>query len=430
MTREDPDRLSADDAHILGLESAVITGHTLKLVVLEPGIGPLDLEALQTAVAARLPSEPRAIQRIDTSGPEPCWTEATAFEISDHVRRREEPGCASRADLRRAVSRLMSEHLDHDRPLWTIDLIGPLGDAREAIAVRIHHAMADGISAVRFLDEVLWDRHPEPLPRGSRPGLRAASPQRSRVDEALRMPAAVHRELGHRGSQSPFDRPISAARELAFAVVPLPELKAIGASRPTRATVNDVLLAIVAGGLRSWLSTGDAALPRLRAQVPVSLHHRDEEAGELGNRDSFLNVDLPLAEADPLTRLDRINAETSKRKLLDDAEELFDLFHALGRVKRVGEAAKRLAGSAREFSLSISNVPGPPSPVSVSGRRVERLFSSSEPAAHHALRISAISCAGIVGIGLCTDPEALPDVAGLAEAMESSYSELRGAAIT
>ncbi|WAM14938.1 MULTISPECIES: wax ester/triacylglycerol synthase domain-containing protein [Rhodococcus] len=427
MTREDPDRLSADDATILGLESAVITGHTLKLVVLEPGSGPLDLETLRTAVAERLSSQPRAMQRIDTSGPEPRWVEATAFEISDHVRRREGPGCASRGDLWQVVSKLMSEHLDHERPLWTFDLIGPLGDGREAIAARIHHAMADGISAVRFLDDVLWDPHLEPPPRGKRPGLRAASPQHSRVDEALRMPAAVHRELGHRGSRSPFDRPISAARELAFTVAPLPELKAIGASRPTRATVNDVLLAIVAGGLRSWLGAGEAALPHLRAQVPVSLHHRDEGAGELGNRDSFMNVDLPLGEADPLTRLDRINAETSKRKLLDDAGELFDLFHALGRVKRVEEAAQRLAGSAREFSLSISNVPGPRVPVSVSGRRVERLFSSSEPAAHHALRISAISCAGIVGIGLCTDPEALPDVARLAEAMEDSYAELRDA---
>lgn len=428
VTREDPDRLSADDAHILGLESAVISGHTLKLVVLEPSPGPLDLGALRTAVAERLSSEPRATQRIDASGPEPRWTAAIAFDISDHIRRREEP-CATRADLWRAVSTLMSAHLDHERPLWTFDLIGPLDDGREAIAVRIHHAMADGIGAVRFLHDVLWDRHAEPAPHGSRPGVRADSGQRSRVDEVLRLPAAVHRELGHRGSRSPFDRPISAARELAFTVAPLSELKAIGASRPTRATVNDVLLGIVAGGLRSWLSAGDAALPRLRAQVPVSLHHRSEGA-EVGNRDSFLNIDLPLAEADPLIRLDRISAETSKRKHLDDADELFDLFHALGRVKRVGAAVQRLAGSAREFSLAISNVPGPRVPVSVSGRRVERLFSSSEPAVHHALRISAISCAGIVGIGLCTDPEALPDVARLAVAMEDAYAELRDAAST
>jgi diacylglycerol O-acyltransferase len=163
--------------------------------------------------------------------------------------------------------------------------------------------------------------------------------------------------------------------------------------------------------------------------VPVSLHHRDEQANDLGNRDSFINVDLPLGEADPLARLDLIGAETRQRKRLGDAEELYDLFHALGRLKHLGNAVQRLARSAREFSVSISNVPGPAGPVSVARRRVQHLFSSSEPATHHALRISAISCAGDIGIGLCTDPQALPDVAGLADAIENSYAELRSAAI-
>ena len=323
----------------------------------------------------------------------------------------------------------MSEHLDRERPLWTFDLIGPLGDGREAIAVRIHHAMADGIAAVRFLDAVLWDPHPDPpAGEGARPGLRPAAAH-TRLAEAWRMPGAVRRELGHPGSRSPFDRPISGSRAVAFTVAPLAELTAIGASRPTRATVNDVLLAIVAGGLRAWLGVGGAATPHLHAQVPVSLHHRDEGASDLGNRDSFINVDLPLAEADPLIRLDLINAETSKRKRLGDAEELYDLFHALRRLKFIGGAVQRLTQSAREFSVAISNVPGPPAPVSVARRRVQHLFSSSEPAAHHALRISAISCAGNIGLGLCTDPQALPDIVRLAEAIESSYAELHSVAI-
>ena len=149
----------------------------------------------------------------------------------------------------------------------------------------------------------------------------------------------------------------------------------------------------------------------------------------MGNRDSFMNVDLPIAEPDPLARLDRINAETSERKQLGDAKELYDLFHALGKVKPVGSVVKRLAGSAREFSVSISNVPGPAVPVAVAGRRVLHLFSSSEPALHHALRISAISCAGDIGIGLCVDPNALPDVTRLADAIEGSYAQLRTAAL-
>ena len=427
MADEIPDRLSSDDARILSLESAAITGHTLKLVILEPGAGPLDIDALRATVAQRLPRQPRALERVDTAGSGARWVPATDFDIDCHVRRRPAPECVSQTDLWRAVSELMAEHLDRAQPLWTFDVIGPLDDGREAIAARIHHAMADGIAAVRFLQEVLWDPHVEPSAKGkARPGVHSAAPV-GHVAEALRMPGAVLRELGHRGSESPFDRPITGSRELAFTVAPLTEVKAIGASRPIGSTVNDVLLAVVAGGLRDWLGS-TAAAEHLRAQVPVSLHHREEASTDLGNRDSFMNVDLPLDEADPLVRLDKISAETRQRKQLDDAEELYDFLHALGRIGRVGAAVRRFAMSAREFSVSISNVPGPSLPVGVAGRRVLHLFSSSEPAVHHALRVSAISCADDLCIGLCTDPQALPDVAALAGAIERAYGELRSAA--
>lgn len=422
MAPDDSEPLSADDAHILGVESASITGHTLKLVVLEPGADALDLAALRSSVAARLPSQPRATHRVDTTGPDPRWVPATDFDIAEHVRRRTDERCVSRDDLWRIVSALMSEHLDRSRPLWTFDVIGPLADGREAIAARIHHAMADGIAGVRFLNSVLFDAH-QPVRAGKRPG-QHDPPTRSPLEEAWRMPSALVRELGHPGRDSPFDRPITVARELAFAVAPLADFTAIGASRPNPATVNDVLLAVIAGGLRRWL--GDSAARNLRAQIPVSLHYRGETG--LGNRDSFLNIDLPLAQTDPLVRLDRISAETRERKRLDDADEMYDLFHALGCLPRLEAAVRRLAGSAQEFCLSISNVPGPPDPVQVAGRRVQHLFSSSEPAAHHALRISAISCAGDMGIGLCTDPNALSDIAGLADCVDAAYQELRVAA--
>jgi diacylglycerol O-acyltransferase len=421
------DRLSPDDAHILNLESAAITGHTLKLVILEPG-PPLDIDALRSAVAARLPNQPRATERVDTSGTDALWVEATDFDIDYHVRRRVDGPAATRADLWRIVSGLMSEHLDRRHPLWTFDVIGPLADGREAIAARIHHAMCDGIAAVRFLDAVLFDAQPLTPAEASRPGVRAAPSPHSRHEEARKMPAAVVRELGHPSARSPFDRPITVSRELAFTAAPLADLKEIGASRPIRATVNDVLLTVVAGGLRTWLERHEHLRRHLRAQVPVSLHHRDEDAADLGNHDSFMNVDLPLGVRDPLAMLDLISAQTRERKRLDDADEMYDLLHALGAVKYVGKAAKRLTNSPREFSLSISNVPGPRSVVEVSGRRVENLFSSSEPAAHHALRISAISCAGAIGIGLCTDPQALPHIANMAVAVQRSYVELRYAA--
>ena len=427
--QDNPDQLSTDDAHILKLESAAITGHTLKLVILEPGSQRLDLGALKKHVGQRLSAQPRAIQRVDSGGTAPRWVAATDFDIEDHVRCVVTPDFATQADLWRIVSTLMSEHLDRDRPLWTFDVIGPLADGREAIAARIHHAMADGIAGVRFLDAVLFDTHPDTPASGEvRSGPRPVVPATSRREKARRMPAAVLRELGNRASRSPFDKPITAARELAFSVAPLAEMKRIGASRPGGATVNDVLLAIISGGLREWLPADASRARHLRAQVPVSLHHRDEGIPAAGNHDSFINVDLPLAESDPLVRLDLISAETTKRKHLEDAGEMYDLFHALGRVELIDRAVQRFANSAAEFSLAISNVPGPSNPVSVAGRQVQQLFSSSEPGTHHSLRISAISCSGDIGIGLCTDPSALSGIAELADAITRAYEELRGAA--
>ena len=423
MTADESSELAPDDARILGLESDAIMGHTLKLVVLEPGSGPLDLEALRSRVAGGLTSQPRARHRVDTSGDRPRWVEATDFDIRDHVRPHAAV-CATRDDLWGAVSALMSEHLDRERPLWTLDVIGPLDDGRLAIAARIHHAMADGIAGVRFLQDVLFDPHPEaPVPADA-PGVKAEQ-HRGLLAELERMPASLWRELGHLGSRSPLDRPITGSRELAFSVGTLAEMKAIGAATNPPATVNDVLLAIIAGGLRRWLGTS----PHLRAQIPVSLHHRDEDGQGAGNRDSFINVGLPLNEDDPMKRLDLIRSQTAVRKQRDDAQELYDFLHALGRLPRVGGVVQRLADSSREFSLSISNVPGPPTAIGVEGRRVENLFSSSEPGAHHALRISAISCAGTVGIGLCADPTALPGMGLLATAIDASLLELRGAAL-
>jgi hypothetical protein len=423
-----PERLSADDARILALESDAITGHTLKLVVLGPG-EPLDVEALRAQVEARLPADSRARQRVEVGDDGTAsWVDDDGFDVGAHVQRHPAGPCETDAALWREASGLMAQRLDHERPLWRFDLVGPMADGREASVCRIHHAMADGISSVRFLREVLWDESGPPAAK-SAPAQPAAAERHRRLHEVARMPGAVARELGHRASDTVLDRRIGSGRELAFSSFPLAQLKAIGASLPGHVTVNDAFLAGVAGGLRSWLEHAGERLPKLRAQIPVSLHHRDEGEAELGNRDSFLNVDLPVDVADPVARLKAINAQTTTRKAHADAEELYDLFHALSRFKHLDHAAQHLAGGPREFSLSISNVPGPTCALSVAGRPVENLFSVAEPADRHALRASAISCAGTIGIGLCTDPEAVAGIDGLAAAIDESLSELRDATI-
>jgi WS/DGAT/MGAT family acyltransferase len=434
MTGTSPEELSADDARILELESHAIAGHTLKLLVLEPRSEPLGVEQLRELIARRLADLPRARQRIEApEGPHepPRWVEDERFEIAAHVRERVSAG-GDREALWKLTGEVMAERLDHSRPLWALDLVGPLDDGGQAIIARIHHAMADGISCMRLLETILWDAEPSPpgsLKRGAGAGQQRSDATRGRGRDLAAMPASLWRELAGHASRSALDRRIGAARSLAFAPVTLEELKEIGGSLPGHVTVNDVLLAIVAGGLGEWWKDANVRLPRIRAQVPVSLHSRDERADQIGNRDSFLNIDLPLAEPDPLRRLERINAETRKRKRLDDADELYDFFHGLGRIRPLERVAERIASSPREFSLSVSNVPGPRTPISVAGRRVESLGSVAEPAQRHALRVSALSCAGSINIGLCTDPEALPGVERLAMALDDARVELRAATI-
>lgn len=409
--------LSAADARILALESDTVRGHALKLLVLEPGDA-LDVETVRANVAARLPAFPRGRDVVVDEGGAPAWVDGGDIDLAHHVRRRP---AADPSELRAVVGRLMSEPLDRARPLWTIDLIGPLADGREALAVRLHHAVADGLTAVRFLESVVFEPHDAPA---HEVGIRDPDSRPSRWSEWERMPMTLARELGHPGSHSPFDRPISARRALAFVDVPLAEARAVGASRPVHATVNDVLLAVIAGALRRRLAH-HGHVPRLNGQVPVSLHERGEDAAASGNRDSFVDVDLHLHEPDERTRLDRISAQTRVRKRAHDARALDELFHALAATGPAGAALRGLADDPREFALAISNVPGPRVPVAVGGRRVAHVYTSSEPGPRHALRVAAISNDRWLGVGFCVDPDAVPDVDLLAEAAHDAWEALR-----
>jgi hypothetical protein len=181
---------------------------------------------------------------------------------------------------------------------------------------------------------------------------------------------------------------------------------------------------VICGAIRRWLATHDHPARGMRVQVPVSMHHRDEDAGSLGNRDSFLFCDLPVAEPDPRRRLEAINAETRSRKEHHDPAELYSFFHSLSHVRPLYRLASGLASGPREFALSVSNVPGPREPVRLLGTEVEELYSVAEPADRHALRASAVSLAGRMGFGFCTDPGAVPGVAELADGLDASLAEL------
>jgi diacylglycerol O-acyltransferase len=434
------ERLSVDDAQILRLESAAIKGHTGKVLILAPDSAGarLSVPQLRERVSQRMGGFPRLSQRVEEPRlglGRPAWVEADEIDLDWHVAEPERADALSDEELRAAVGELLSERLDHTRPLWRLDVL-PLTGGRAAIVGRIHHAMADGVSAIKLVAGLLWDLDVEtPIPHAPAPTPEPAkaepSPARPTGDGAeerilVRLPSALWREL-RPGRDTTLDQHIGPAREVAWSSFPLARLKRIGHSAPEGATVNDVVLAVVAGALRRWLPQAGGIAEDLRVQCPVCLHAREEEKGELGNRDSFMNVDLPIAEPDPQERLRLINAETSVRKLDHDADALYAFFHAVSRFRPLYKGVTRLTAGPREFALSVSNVPGPRERAVILGHAVEQFCSFAEPADRHALRISVISLEGELAFGLCSDPEAISKLDGLRGALADSISELEGA---
>ena len=421
------EQLTQDDAQILRLESSVIKGHTGKVLIVAPGSGgrALSVERLREQVGERMAAFPRLGQRVEEPRfglGRPAWVDAPEVDLAWHVAEPQHADPLSDEELRRAVGDLLSERLDHTRPLWRLDAL-PLTGERVALVGRIHHAMADGVSAIRLIAGLLWDEDDQPSPASPARPAQAPATEAREARVVVGLPAALRREL-RRGRDTKLDQHIGPAREVAWTSFPLERLKRIEHGAAERVTVNDVVLAVVAGGLRRWLPQVGGIADDLRVQCPVCLHAQEEDAGRLGNRDSFMNLDLPISEPDPAARLRMINTETSERKLDHDADTLYAFFHALGRFRPLYRGVTRLTSGPREFALSVSNVPGPRQRPLILGHAVEQFSSFAEPADRHALRVSIISLGGELAFGLCSDPDAITDLDGLRGALADSIAEL------
>jgi diacylglycerol O-acyltransferase / wax synthase len=456
------DRLSAEDAAILALESPTVAGHTCKLVLLGEG-HPVTVTALRDRVASRLDAAPRLRRRIAPTPlglAPPAWVDDTDFDLARHVRR-VPPARRARgeAELKALVARTMEERLDRDHPLWSLDVVEELAGGGSALIWKLHHALADGAETMRLADAILWDEGPapgatsawtpEPAPGtagllaaglrhrggavtgelgGLARGLVSPAAWRGGAREARRLPGAVARDLLPDRFDSPLDAAATGRRAIAFGTGQLELLKRIEHAQPQRTTVNDVLLALVAGGLRRWLTHHGGAATELRVKVPVSLHDRHAHPDALANRDSFLCVALPLAEPDPAARLAAIAAQTRERKREHDAETLDALFRDLRHAPRpVARLATRLTSGPRTFALEVSNVPGPSAPRHILNAPVTALRSLAEIGERHALRVSAISLAGTLHLGLNADAAAVEDVEVLAAGMEAELRDLAAA---
>ena len=355
----------------------------------------------------------RAFACASREGEPPAWEHDPGFTTKGHVR---DLGSVAPDALPTAVAELMCAPLPRDRPLWAIDVLG-VESAGAVLVWRLHHALADGTTAMEMAREVLIDgAEPERPVRAAPPTSRLRA-----LRETAAIPGALARELLRRGGASPLDHRAGDRRVVGFADVPLDTVRAIAHAAPGRATVNDVVLAAVAGGMRAWLrATGESA-EVLRVKVPVSLH----AAGAGANRDSFIVADLPLDEEDPQQSLAAIASQTRDRKRHHDAESLDRFFRDLAHLSRSLERhAEAWARSPSVFTLNVSNVIGPKGDLRVLGSRVSAFYSLAEIAHRHALRIAVISAGGRLGFGLCADAATLPDLGPVMSGIEQELSDL------
>jgi len=407
---DEPIPLSAEDRAILDLEGPNVAGHTVKVIrVAGPGVSVGDLKEV---VAARIDSAPEMKRKLDGEPGAPCWVGDTDFDLDRHIALHGNGEEVTDDEIRRATAELLEEQLDRELPLWRID-VAPTTDGGTALIWRIHHVMADGSTAMRLARQVLWDQSDAAEGVGH---ARATATDADHERRRKHLLGLYERELTRSPGRSPFDGDPGARRSVSFATVSLAGLHD-AARELAGATINDAVLAVIAGALRRWMELHDGTrTDSLRVKVPVSLHHGDDG---LANRDSYFSVPLPLGEPDPLARLEAITEATSARKSDHDAEELDRILHRVsGASKRLGRLLTKVESSPRRFAFSVSNVKGPRRPVTIGGAPVETIHSVVEIGHHHALRIAVLSVDDRLCFGFCADPELVSDLEEMAAGAE------------
>jgi diacylglycerol O-acyltransferase len=422
--------------------------------------GGIDFERIEAWVASRLHRIPRYRQRLAWTPVErhPIWIDDPHFQLRYHLRHTRLPGPGSERQLKRTAGRILSQHLDRAKPLWELWVVEGLEQDRFAVVSKVHHCMIDGVSGADLLAELLTPEpveKPEPppawIPRPAPDGVRLA---RDGVLRTLRTPldaarAAWHVARDHEGARgrlgerlgalvegmsaglapvppTPLNQPVGPYRRIDWLPMDLHAVRST--AKALGGTVNDVVLATVAGGVRRFLGRSrgeDLTGLDFRVMAPVSMR-APAEHGRLGNRVAAWIVPLPVAERDAGKRFERVRETTrqlkaSKAALASDTlaqvtEWSGPLLFSLG---------SRLLEYGAPFHMVVTNVPGP--------RSALHLLQAPMLAAHPmvpllgtlATGIALFSYRDVLSWGFTADWDLVPDLHDFVRAIDRSFLRLR-----
>jgi WS/DGAT/MGAT family acyltransferase len=483
------EQLNGLDASFLNVETPTVHGHVGFLAVFDASDSAITFESLKDLVVDRLdelgPFRRRLID-VPLGIDRPYWIEDAEFEIDFHVRHIAVPPPGDDEQLASLVARLHSLPLDRTRPLWELYLIEGLADGLVAQYTKIHHACVDGVTGTEVLTTLLdakpsgreakaqpvpWspDRVPntmEMLGRGlaalvTQPGVqirmqrrlltaglhsgrRQAAPTLATLQEAMKRTPGIGMLvpepaepadgfLSRPAIAAPrlsFNRTVSAHRRFAFGSISLDDIKEI--KDRYGVTVNDVIVSITSGALRSWL-TSRHELPTdpVLAMIPVSVRTETDSTAP-GNRISAMVAPLPTNEADPLARL-RLAHQAMKQAKTDHAALPADMLQDFGQFAPPAVAARvarliartKLADTANPpFNVVISNIPGPQHALFCDGARLAASFPLPMITDGAALNITLSSYDGSIDFGIVGCRDAIEDLWPLMHAIEGAADEL------
>jgi WS/DGAT/MGAT family acyltransferase len=475
------------DAQFIAAEDGRVHGHVVGLAIYDASDrngGLLTTADVQAALGARIhliPPFRRRMVTVPLGLDLPYWIEDPLFDFRSHVLERRLPPGAGDRELAAAVAEILATPLDLTKPPWAIHVIHGLPGDRVAIATAIHHAASDGVGMAEMF-AILHD--PSPEQRDLRAG-ETTGPERipGRLEMLVRGVAGIPRQplrfarslpralphldkvvtlrpmpgvpmvarLGRRAGtllgagaddgefldevatlapRTKTTRKISGRRTVAFTSTPLQEIKQI--KNYFSVSVNDVVMAIVAGGMRSWLELHDD-LPDapLAAMVPISV--RDPaQRGAFGNRIAMMIPPVFTDEPDPVARLQRTHAAMRSAKerhqavpatLLQDANHFIPPV-LLARAARASALVSTSPYRGAAANVLISNIPGAREPQYLAGACLEAHFPLSAIFHGLGLNVTIVSYGDQVDWGIAGDPEQIDDAWGLAEAIVAAQAEL------
>ena len=395
------------------------------------------------------------------TGGQLVWKPDAQFDIDHHLRHSALPTPGRVRELLELCSRLHSTRLARERPLWEAHVIEGLADGRVGLYTKTHHALLDGVSAMRLLASTLStdpDERGMPAPWATMP----ARTERATSDtgladlpmsalrsafgltaEAAGLPGALVKTItkGLRNETSAvslhaprtiFNQSITGSRRFAAQDWPIERLQAVG--RATGTTINDIVLAMCAGAMRAYLLELDA-LPDapLVAMVPVGLNAKQSQvaSAEGGNAVGAVMVQLATDRADPAARLGAIH-----RSMKDGKEALSSMtptqilaMSAIGQAPAILTPMLRMQGIVRPpYNLIISNVPGPRTTQYWNGARLVGMYPLSIPINGMALNITCTSYDGNLAFGLTGCRRTVPHLQRLLVHLDDELAALERAA--